>query len=212
MRGRVSSRILQRNPKHTRPLLADFMDQIMPPTTSTRRQLARLRVEPRFPLFCDGLHTHTHFANVASQACGLEPRVSTRITLLLGARTLLGAPGRTTRNKKLLGAPGIATRSKDATHKSMLSLPQQEEDLDVLSETETAPALVPTGLPPWNVPMTQLVSATSVKNSSWSGITHCTSVCENSGRVVDSPSVVARFKFRGPFSVIQSAAANVKFT
>ena len=26
----------------------------------------------------------------------------------------------------------------------MLSLPQQEEDLDVLSETETAPALVPT--------------------------------------------------------------------
>ena len=34
---------------------------------------------------------------------------------LLQARTLLGAPGRTTRNKKLLGAPGIATRSKDAT-------------------------------------------------------------------------------------------------
>ena len=31
---------------------------------------------------------------------------------LLGARTLLGAPGLTTRNKKLLGAPGIATRSK----------------------------------------------------------------------------------------------------
>ena len=37
---------------------------------------------------------------------------------LLGARTLLGAPGRTTRNKKLLGAPGIATRSKDATRGS----------------------------------------------------------------------------------------------
>ena len=37
---------------------------------------------------------------------------------LLGARTLLllGAPGRTTRNKKLLGAPGIATRSKDAIY------------------------------------------------------------------------------------------------
>ena len=33
---------------------------------------------------------------------------------LLVARTLLGAPGLTTRNKKLLGAPGIATRSKDA--------------------------------------------------------------------------------------------------
>ena len=30
----------------------------------------------------------------------------------LGARTLLGAPGLTTRNKKLLGAPGIATSSK----------------------------------------------------------------------------------------------------
>ena len=35
--------------------------------------------------------------------------------LLLGARTLLGAPGLTTRSKKLLGAPGIATRSKDTT-------------------------------------------------------------------------------------------------
>ena len=30
----------------------------------------------------------------------------------LGARTLLGAPGLTTRSKKLLEAPGIATRSK----------------------------------------------------------------------------------------------------
>ena len=30
--------------------------------------------------------------------------------LLLGAKTLLGAPGLTTRSKKLLGAPGIATR------------------------------------------------------------------------------------------------------
>ena len=44
---------------------------------------------------------------------------------VLGARTLLGAPGRTTSNKKLLvgartllGAPGIATRSKDATRGS----------------------------------------------------------------------------------------------
>ena len=36
-------------------------------------------------------------------------------TVLLGARTLLGAPGLTTSNKKLLGAKGIATRSKDAT-------------------------------------------------------------------------------------------------
>ena len=31
---------------------------------------------------------------------------------LLGARTLLGAPGIATRNKKLLGAPGRTTRSK----------------------------------------------------------------------------------------------------
>ena len=37
---------------------------------------------------------------------------------LLGARTLLGAPGLTTRNNKLLGAKGIATRSKDATRGS----------------------------------------------------------------------------------------------
>ena len=32
----------------------------------------------------------------------------------LGARTLLGARGLTTRSKKLLGTKGIATRSKDA--------------------------------------------------------------------------------------------------
>ena len=31
----------------------------------------------------------------------------------LGARTLLGAPGIATRNKKLLGAPGLTTRNKD---------------------------------------------------------------------------------------------------
>ena len=34
---------------------------------------------------------------------------------LLGARTRLGVPGLTTRNKKLLGAKGISTRSKDTT-------------------------------------------------------------------------------------------------
>ena len=33
---------------------------------------------------------------------------------LSGARTLLGAPGHTTRSKKLLVTKGIATRSKDA--------------------------------------------------------------------------------------------------
>ena len=41
-----------------------------------------------------------------------EPQVG---TALLGARTLLGAPGIATSNKKLLGAPGLTTRSKDAT-------------------------------------------------------------------------------------------------
>ena len=41
---------------------------------------------------------------------------------LLGARTLLGAPGLTIRNKKLLGAPGIATRNKDATRAIGISL------------------------------------------------------------------------------------------
>ena len=33
----------------------------------------------------------------------------------VGTRTLLGAKGIATRNKKLLVAPGIATRNKDAT-------------------------------------------------------------------------------------------------
>ena len=37
---------------------------------------------------------------------------------LLGTRTLLVAPGITTRSKKLLGAKGIATRNKDATTSS----------------------------------------------------------------------------------------------
>ena len=42
----------------------------------------------------------------------------------MGASTLLGAPGLTTRSKKLLGArtllgaPGLATRGKDATRGS----------------------------------------------------------------------------------------------
>ena len=41
------------------------------------------------------------------------------MSIELGARTLLGAPGHTTRtttrSKKLLGAKGIATRSKEST-------------------------------------------------------------------------------------------------
>ena len=36
-------------------------------------------------------------------------------------RTLPGAPGLTTRNKKLLGAPGIAIRSKDANSSGNLT-------------------------------------------------------------------------------------------
>ena len=46
--------------------------------------------------------------------------------LLVGARTLLGAPGLTTRSKKL-GAPGIATRSKDATRLEAIALPLEGE-------------------------------------------------------------------------------------
>ena len=42
--------------------------------------------------------------------------------IVLGARTLLGAPGIATRNKKLLGAPGLTTRSKDATISSYIVL------------------------------------------------------------------------------------------
>ena len=39
------------------------------------------------------------------------------LALLLGARTLLGAPGLTTRSKDATnGAPGLTTRSKDATN------------------------------------------------------------------------------------------------
>ena len=41
---------------------------------------------------------------------------------MTGARTPLGAPGLTTRNKKLLQTKGIATRSKDATNSSYLLL------------------------------------------------------------------------------------------
>ena len=45
-------------------------------------------------------------------------RESNLLASLLGARTLLGAPGRTTRNKKLLEPAGVATRSKDTTRGS----------------------------------------------------------------------------------------------
>ena len=38
----------------------------------------------------------------------------------LGARTLLGAPGIATSNKKLLGAKGIATSSKESLVASLL--------------------------------------------------------------------------------------------
>ena len=51
---------------------------------------------------------------------GTTPKAS-QIAFMIAARsdrTLLGAPGPTTRSKKLLGAPGIATRNKDATSSS----------------------------------------------------------------------------------------------
>ena len=51
-------------------------------------------------------------------APGLTTRNKKLVGALLGARTLLGAPGRTFSNKKLLQPPGIATRSKDATRGS----------------------------------------------------------------------------------------------
>ena len=44
--------------------------------------------------------------------------VATCWSTYLGARTLLGAPGLTTRSKKLLVTKGIATRSKNATSSS----------------------------------------------------------------------------------------------
>ena len=40
----------------------------------------------------------------------------------LGAKTLLGAPGHTTRSKKLLGTKGIATRSKNATRLEAIAI------------------------------------------------------------------------------------------
>ena len=43
------------------------------------------------------------------------PGIATRSILATSNKKLLGAPGLTTRSKKLLGAPGIATRSIDAT-------------------------------------------------------------------------------------------------
>ena len=46
---------------------------------------------------------------------GAWARLLQSLALLLGAMTLLGAPGIATNNKKLLGAPGLTTRSKDAT-------------------------------------------------------------------------------------------------
>ena len=53
-------------------------------------------------------------------------------------RTLLGAPGRTTRSKKLLGAKGISTSNKDATRmdlkKMTLNNPSRNPGTDVSSK------------------------------------------------------------------------------
>ena len=56
---------------------------------------------------------------------GIEAHGSSRITLNLGARTLLGAPGLTTRSKKLLvtRASLLVTRSQA----DFLTLPQRSE-------------------------------------------------------------------------------------
>ena len=61
----------------------------------------------RFPKYRHGQSTPS-----CDQRCGSLQRL---LALLLGTRTLLGAPGLTTRNKKLLGTKGIAIRSKDST-------------------------------------------------------------------------------------------------
>ena len=70
--------------------------------------------------------------------------------LQIGARTLLGAPGHTsrnkkllrapgltTRNKKLLGAPGIATRSKEATSNKYFTI--LVDPLDLTHAISTPP-------------------------------------------------------------------------
>ena len=59
----------------------------------------------------------------------------------LGARTLLGAPGLTTRNKKLLGAPGHTTRSKSKVHHPTCGRVLDAHHLPVQSTKETTPIL-----------------------------------------------------------------------
>ena len=57
-------------------------------------------------------------AEATGQQCHRSSFLSQRFLDSLVARTLLGAPGIATSNKKLLGAPGLTTRSKDAIRKS----------------------------------------------------------------------------------------------
>ena len=73
-----------------------------------RQIVMRLTHKPPAPL-CDKLGGERSVPYFSSMPISRQARS------LLGARTLLGAPGIATRNKKLLGAKGIATRSKDAT-------------------------------------------------------------------------------------------------
>ena len=64
--------------------------------------------------------------DLGSHCSGFEIKAFHAVGLLSGKMgsylplpgLLLGAPGRTTRNKKLIGAPGRTTRSKDATRGS----------------------------------------------------------------------------------------------
>ena len=80
--------------------------------------------------FCSTLQRHRHPSSKWRTRAPLPMNEMTPAKMtFVGARTLLGAPGISTRsilttsNKKLLGAKGIATRSKDATQNDLCSAP-----------------------------------------------------------------------------------------
>ena len=81
------------------------------------------------------------------------------LALLLGARTLLGALGLATRNKKLLVALGLTTRSQDATRGSM-------EFYLTFSFSQARPQFVPLGAPRC-LASSSLVHSGPVVWSSW---------------------------------------------
>ena len=86
--------------------------------------LGRSRTEVRFTICFSAMRKHKSLRDEEMSSCpesrwAYETCICERIlkasAFLLGARTLLGAPGIATRSKKLLGAPGRTTRSKKAT-------------------------------------------------------------------------------------------------